>query len=76
MSESTMDTEKKLEARLADFQNRDDAVDKYVTEMLERWRKHPETAPRPQRTRVYEDDDEMYADELGMSMRNYVRQTM
>lgn len=71
-----MERERKLAARLADFQNRSDEVAKYVDQLIERWRKHPETAPRPQRGGVYSNDDEMAADEAGMSVRDYVRRTM
>lgn len=65
-----------LEARLADFQARSDFVRQYVDALIERWRQHPETAPRTCRPTVYADDDEMAADEMGLSVRDYVNKTM
>lgn len=65
-----------LEARLADSQARSDFVDQYVDALIESWHKHPETAPQTCRPTVYADDEEMAADELGLSMRDYVNKTM
>lgn len=65
-----------LKARLADFQARSDLVDQYVTALIDLWHRNPETAPKTCRPTVYADDEEMGADELGLSMRDYVNKTM
>ena len=65
-----------LDARLADFEARTAFVQQYVDACIDHWHRHPELAPRPARTKVYANDDEAYADELGLDARDYINQTM
>lgn len=65
----------KIDDQLADFRARYAAIEQLLAQWFAAWRTKPPRSPPPCR-RLYADDDATAADEAGLSMSDYVRDTL